>query len=78
MWVGIQHIYYSDTYKAKVVSSNSIPSMRIGDSEGIELDLGRQHRLPNESLRMDSSCAKEFTENKNETVSNFVLCQPQV
>jgi len=31
---------------AKEVSSNSIPSMRTGDSEGIEEDLGRQQRLP--------------------------------
>ena len=55
------------------MSSNSIPSMRTGgDSEGMELDRGRQQRLAKESLRMDSSWAKEFTENKNETVLHFV------
>ena len=39
-----------------------------GDSEGMELDRGRQQRLAKESLRRDSSSrAKEFTENKNVT-----------
>jgi hypothetical protein len=44
--------------------------MRTGDSEGIELDLGRQQRLAKESLRRESSLAMEFTENKKESLGN--------
>jgi hypothetical protein len=37
-----------------------MPSISIGDSDGIELDRGRQQRLPYESLRIESSRTKEF------------------